>query len=72
VVTGIEGTAKLSPLILQKHREKLGSLAQKIRTGEFTANASVVHSCAAIKFYGTGEYDELAQEILAETPGGAR
>jgi RecB family exonuclease len=71
VVTGVEGFAKLTPLILKKHREKLGALAQKIRSGEFAANASVVHTCAAIKFYGTGEYDELAQEILAGLGGGA-
>jgi hypothetical protein len=65
VVTGVEGVAELSPRVLQNHREKLGALAAKIRAREFAPNPSPVHTCAAIRYYGTGEADELAQLALA-------
>jgi RecB family exonuclease len=64
VVTGVEGVAEMTPTIIRNHRAKLVAIAGKIRAREFAANPSRVHQCAAIKFYGTGEYDELAQELL--------
>ncbi|MDB5178933.1 MAG: hypothetical protein JWN01_876 [Patescibacteria group bacterium] len=66
VVTGVEGVAELSPKILQNHRDKLVSLAAKIRNREFAPNPSPMHTCAAIRYYGTGEADELAELALAE------
>lgn len=64
VVTGIEGAADLSALILKNHADKLAQLADKIRAGEFAPNASALHQCSAIKYYGSGETDELAETLL--------
>jgi RecB family exonuclease len=64
VVTGVEGVAVLSPAILRNHRDKLVAFAASIRAGEFAPNPSPVHNCAAIRYYGTGERDELAEELL--------
>jgi DNA helicase-2/ATP-dependent DNA helicase PcrA len=61
VVTGVEGTALLTPAILRNHRERLGTLADKIRNRQFEPNSSPMHQCAAIKYYGTGEQDELVE-----------
>jgi len=64
VVTGTEGTARLSKLILQNHRDKLSKLADAIRNREFAPNPSGMHKCAAIRYYGTGEFDEMADQLL--------
>jgi RecB family exonuclease len=64
VVTGVEGVAPVTVQILKNHRDKLIALAGKIRAGEFQPNPSPVHNCAAIKYYGTGEQDDLLQESL--------
>lgn len=61
VVTMVEGEAKLSPAILRNHRDKLIAMAARIRAREFAPNQSAMHQCAAIRFYGTGEQDELAE-----------
>ncbi len=55
VVTGIEGSAQLSPAILLNWRKKLGMLAEEIRARNFAAKPSTVHQCAAIRYYGTGD-----------------
>jgi DNA helicase-2/ATP-dependent DNA helicase PcrA len=60
VVTGIEGNAKLTPAILRNHRSKLIEIASNIRSGNFEPNPSPMHKCSAIKYYGTGEQDELS------------
>lgn len=59
VMTGTEGTAKLSPKILKNHRDKLIKLAEDIRQRRFEPKPSNVHQCAAIRYYGTGEPDEV-------------
>jgi DNA helicase-2/ATP-dependent DNA helicase PcrA len=64
VVTGVEGVAEFSGAILNNHMDKLVQLADKIRAGEFAPNASALHQCAAIKYYGSGEADELAESLL--------
>jgi DNA helicase-2/ATP-dependent DNA helicase PcrA len=64
IVTGVEGTASLSARILQNHRDKLGVLAERIRAHDFAPNPSPLHSCAAIRYYGTGEQDAIIEEIL--------
>jgi RecB family exonuclease len=64
VVTGVEGEAALSPTVLRNHREKLISMAAKIRDGEFAPNESPFHVCAASKYFGSGEKDELIDESL--------
>jgi DNA helicase II / ATP-dependent DNA helicase PcrA len=64
VVTGVEGSAALSPAILRNHTDKLVDMAHKIRAGDFAPNPSPVHNCAAIRYYGTGEQDELVEESM--------
>lgn len=54
VVTGTEGSAKLTPLILKNHRDKLIQLAEAIRRREFEASKDR-HDCAKIKYYGEEE-----------------
>ena len=61
IVTGIEGRAELSAAILCNHRDKLVKLAARIRARDFAPNTSNVHQCAAIRYYGTGEAEELAE-----------
>ncbi|GAC1372183.1 MAG: hypothetical protein NVSMB39_6440 [Candidatus Saccharimonadales bacterium] len=65
VVTMVEGEAQYSAAILRNHRDKLVALANAIRERYFTPNASAMHQCAAIKYYGTGEQDELSEEAAA-------
>ena len=65
VVTGVEGSAELSAAILKNHRDKLIAMAGKIRAGEFAPNVSPLHQCAAIKYYGRGEADELTELLLS-------
>lgn len=55
VVSGVEGGARLTPKILQNHREKLISIANDIRLREFKPKPSNVHECAAIKYFGNVE-----------------
>jgi DNA helicase-2/ATP-dependent DNA helicase PcrA len=64
VVTGVEGSAELSSRILTNHRAKLVELAAAIRAGDFAPKTSNVHQCAAIRYYGTGEADELGTEAV--------
>jgi DNA helicase-2/ATP-dependent DNA helicase PcrA len=66
VVTGVEGAAGVTAQIMKNHRTKLAALTEKIRAGEFQPNPSPVHNCAAVKYYGTGEQDELLQESLRQ------
>jgi DNA helicase-2/ATP-dependent DNA helicase PcrA len=61
VVTMVEGEAQYSAAILRNHRDKLVDMADKIRNREFAPNPSAMHVCAAIKYYGTGEQDELRE-----------
>jgi len=61
IVTGVEGRAELSAAILRNHRAKLIKLAEQIRAQDFAPNTSNVHQCAAIRYYGTGEAEELAE-----------
>jgi DNA helicase-2/ATP-dependent DNA helicase PcrA len=65
VVTGTEGVAVLTPLILRNHRAKLAALTEQIRQRQFAPNPSPMHQCAAIRYYGTGERDALVDELLA-------
>lgn len=67
VVTGVEGSARFSPTILRNHRDKLVTMAENIRARAFAPNASSLHVCSAIRYYGTGEADELA---FAQSEGG--
>lgn len=71
VVTGIEGSATLSPTILRNHADKLAELAGRIRDRNFAPNPSPMHECLAIKYYGTGERQQLEeaqwQEAINET-----
>jgi|GEM_PF-284270 len=69
VVTGVEGAAVLSDTILRNHRVKLAALADRIRARDFAPNPSPQHECAAIRFYGTGERDELLDTAF-EAEGG--
>jgi DNA helicase-2/ATP-dependent DNA helicase PcrA len=64
VVTQLEGRAELSAKILQNHEDKLRRFTQKIRAGEFAPNDTFGHTCAATKYYGTGEKDELTRALL--------
>jgi RecB family exonuclease len=53
VVTGVEGTAKLTSRILANHRTKLIELAERIRSRDFApAPISDFHQCAAFTYYG--------------------
>jgi RecB family exonuclease len=64
VVTRTEGSAELSERILQNHRAKLASLAERIRLRDFApAPPSQFHQCAATKFYGEVEEDSLAEGV---------
>jgi DNA helicase II / ATP-dependent DNA helicase PcrA len=66
VVTGTEGNAELTPMILRNHREKLGAFAAKIRAREFAPNPSTFHRCPAVRYYGTGELDEILESVLTK------
>lgn len=66
VVTEVEGSATLTPAILRNHRQKLGTLVERIRARDFAPNPSPMHVCAAIRYYGTGEADELLARALGE------
>lgn len=59
VMTGTEGVAELSTTILKNHRTKLVKLAEDIRARKFDPKPSNVHECAAIRYYGTGEREEV-------------
>jgi hypothetical protein len=74
VVTMVEGEAELSPTILRNHRDKLRTMADRIRQRDFAPNPSALHVCAAIRFYGTGEQDELieAQHKTTKSGGSGR
>ena len=74
VVTGVEGTAVLSETILRNHRAKLAAMAGQIRARNFAPDVSPMHVCAAIRYYGTGEQEALADELLTRRLGdvGAR
>lgn len=54
VVTGVEGSAKLSPLILKNHREHLTKLAARLRSRDFNPGTKR-HECAKVTYYGTEE-----------------
>lgn len=52
VVSGVEGGARLTPKIIQNHRDKLVAIAEGVRSREFKPKPSNVHECAAIKYFG--------------------
>jgi DNA helicase-2/ATP-dependent DNA helicase PcrA len=64
IVTGVLGPAELSATILRNHRTKLIDLAGRIRQRNFAPNPSPMHSCAAIRYYGTGEQEALAEQLM--------
>ena len=66
VVTETEGSAQLSAAILRNQREKLGKLADRIRNNEFAPNTSPMHRCPAIRYYGTGERDEILDDLARQ------
>lgn len=54
IVTGAEGSAVLSPRLIDGFRIKLAGLAEGIRARQFAPKPpSPYHSCAAFKYYGT-------------------
>lgn len=58
IVTGVEGSAKLTPLVLSNQREKLIKLAEGIRKRQFEPTKDKNHYCAATSYFGIGEADE--------------
>jgi DNA helicase-2/ATP-dependent DNA helicase PcrA len=59
LVTGVEGSAVLSELIIKNHHQKLIKLAEGIRRREFAPSAkSEYHNCAAFKYSGEPDEDE--------------
>ncbi|HEY2004375.1 MAG TPA: ATP-dependent DNA helicase [Candidatus Saccharimonadia bacterium] len=66
VVTETEGAATLSPVMMKRHREKLAEFATRIRNQEFAPDPSPFHQCAAIKYYGIGEQEELREELIRQ------
>lgn len=64
VVTGMVGSAELSVTILNNHRQKLVGLAERIRQRDFAPRSTGVHRCAAFRYYGEEEADEV---LTAET-----
>ena len=54
VVTGVEGTAQLTPAILKNHHAKLIDLAARLRARDFAPSApSAYNQPAAYKYYGS-------------------
>ena len=65
VVTGVEGSAKLTPLILKNHRQKLVELAVRLRARDFApGSASTFHQPAALRYYGETDSEEDAAEVM--------
>lgn len=58
VVTGVEGSAALTPTIMKNHRAKLATIAGKIRARQFAPNPDPFHNCASYRYWGTGDDDE--------------
>jgi ATP-dependent exoDNAse (exonuclease V) beta subunit len=62
VVTGAEGSVSLTSRVLANHREKLQSLAERIRARDFAPlAASAFHQPAAYRYWGTEE-DEAGSD----------
>ena len=62
VVTGAEGSAKLSPLIIKNHRDKLAKLAAGLRAHDFSpAPGSPGHLSLTQRYYGEGDDDISAE-----------
>jgi DNA helicase-2/ATP-dependent DNA helicase PcrA len=56
VVTGVTGTAELTPRILVNHRIKLGQLAERLRAHDFDPGTPSDHNHAKVfKYFGVGE-----------------
>lgn len=70
VVTGVEGTASLTPRIMANHRDKLIKMAEMIRRRQFAPASAGGHVCQAVQYYGTGERDELAETLTREMMDG--
>lgn len=66
VVTGVEGEAQLTSRIMANHHTKLIKMAEAIRQRQFTPAAEGGHMCQAVRYYGSGERDELAEELMKE------
>ncbi len=63
VVTGVEGSAELTSLILKNHRKKLAELAQRLRVRDFSpGSASVFQPAAAFKYYGESDEPEVIND----------
>ncbi len=59
VVTGVEGSITLTPLILKNHRKKIIELAERLRARDFAPGpVSALNQPQAYKYYGSEE-DEL-------------
>lgn len=69
VVTQVEGHATYSKTIMNNHEAKLGMLADRIRARDFAPAENGSHECAAIRYYGTGEKDDLAFELMNANEG---
>lgn len=62
VVTGVEGTAHLTPAILKNHHAKLIDLAARLRARDFAPSApSSFSQPAAYKYYGNEDDGDSAQ-----------
>ncbi len=60
VVTGVVGTAQLTPLILKNHRAKLIELAGRLRARDFVPSApSAFNQPAAYKYYGNEDDGDI-------------
>ncbi|MFI5240659.1 MAG: ATP-dependent helicase [Candidatus Saccharimonadia bacterium] len=59
VVGGVMGDAELTTLMRKKHLDKLAALAENIRKKKFAPNKSAFHDCAAIRYYGSIESEEV-------------
>lgn len=61
VVTGVEGTANLTPAILKNHHAKLIDLAARLRARDFAPSApSAFNQPAAYKYYGSEDDGDSA------------
>jgi DNA helicase II / ATP-dependent DNA helicase PcrA len=61
VVTGVEGAAILSPIVMRNHRRKLIEIAEKIREKHFNPKSGLSHQCLSQRYWGSGEDDEELQ-----------
>jgi DNA helicase II / ATP-dependent DNA helicase PcrA len=65
VVTGVEGAADLSKIIMRNHRLKLAEIANKIRSKQFLPKKGQFHSCIAARYWGAPD-DEGELALVGE------